>query len=684
MLSEIGLMILSSLCVLSSQERSIINGWLEQPVLAPNEAHSEIQQFIKRRITLPNFSFKKKSPPYQRGLGGCIKRNTKEDKNFQFEFPETASEWRNKSESLRRELFEKVVFSGVPAEWLEYELQVVFGDVIETGKGYLIRKLRYEALPGLWIPALLYEPTESEEKIPAVLNVNGHVGPPGKAIEYEQIRCINLAKRGMLALHPEWLFFGELTGEDYKHNRLAYLDLCGASGLSVFYLAMKRGLDFLEKYPRTDPQRLAMTGLSGGGWQTIILSSLDTRISLVVPNAGYICLFCRVDNVSDIGDLEQNPTDLVSIADYPCLTAMLAPRPTLLIYNEKDDCCFQSHRSRPSVFEPVVPFFELFDKANDFQFYNNIDPGTHNYEKDNREQFYRFINRHFLTSQSEKVDSEIPSDGEALKQEELNVGLPENNANFFTLASELMEDLPVNHPPEGDPDELAKWQSESRDRLRKVLRLEPMTAKASILKEISHGELKTSFYKISVGEEWLVPAVAISKSEAIPGSIAIVFADKGKTTITEPVEKLVENGSLVISVDPLFIGECVPAKDQSWQYAQMVATVGERPLGIQVGQIGAIIEWACKEYEIERVSLYSIGWNASIIALSACGLYGDRVHSVILEDAPASLKWLISRHLDYETYPALFCFGLLKQFDVQELIALCNPVKVELAKVEEK
>jgi hypothetical protein len=26
----------------------------------------------------PNFSFKKKSPPYQRGLGGCIKRNTKE------------------------------------------------------------------------------------------------------------------------------------------------------------------------------------------------------------------------------------------------------------------------------------------------------------------------------------------------------------------------------------------------------------------------------------------------------------------------------------------------------------------------------------------------------------------------------------------------------------------------------
>ena len=669
MLSDMGLMILSSICVLSSNEKSIINDWLEQPVLASHEAQNEIRQFIKRRIPT---------------LGP----------------PAAASEWRHKSENLRRELFENVVFSGVPTEWIEDELQVVFGDVIETGKGYLIRKLRYEALPGLWIPALLYEPTESEGKIPAVLNVNGHVGPPGKAIEYEQVRCINLAKRGMLALHPEWLFFGELSGEDYKHNRLAYLDLCGTSGLAVFYLAMKRGLDFLENYPKTDTQRIAMTGLSGGGWQTIILSALDTRISLVVPNAGYIGLSYRVDNVSDIGDLEQNPTDLVSIADYPHLTAMLAPRPTLLIYNEKDDCCFQSHRSRPSVFEPVVPFFKLFDGADDFQFYNNIEPGTHNYERDNREQFYRFINRYFPDSrdfallnlpQSERVDSEIPSDDEVLSQDELKMGLPENNADFFTLASELMEDLPINRPPKGDSDELAKWQAESRDKLRKILRLKPIKAKASILKEASDSELKATWYKISIGAEWSVPAVAISKSERRPDSIAIVLADKGKTATMERVEKLVESGSLVIAVDPLFMGECVPTQGTPWQYAQMVATVGERPLGIQVGQIGAIIEWACKpqpttssygkEYEIERVSLYSIGWNASIVALSACGLYGDRVQSVLLEESPASLKLLISKHLDYETYPSLFCFGLLKQFDVRELIVLCAPIKVELGQV---
>ncbi len=69
--------------------------------------------------------------------------------------PDTANEWRDKSEELRREILDRVVFRGVPTEWFEGEPRIVWSDVIETGKGYLIRKLRYEALPGLWIPAQL-------------------------------------------------------------------------------------------------------------------------------------------------------------------------------------------------------------------------------------------------------------------------------------------------------------------------------------------------------------------------------------------------------------------------------------------------------------------------------------------------------------------------------------------------
>jgi len=642
MLTEIGFIILSYICSLSSNERANLDEWLQQPVLDSGEAQSGIEQFIKKRIP---------------GL----------------EVPETADEWLSQSEILKNRILENIVFKGVPSEWNQDDVNVVWGDVIETDKGYSIKKIRYEALPGLWIPALLYEPDVIEGKMPAILNVNGHVGAPGKTINYEQIRCINLAKRGILALHPEWLLFGELSGADYKHNRLSYLDLCGTSGLSVFYLAMKRGVDFLETYPKTDPSRIAMTGLSGGGWQTIILSSLDTRISVVVPNAGYICLFCRVDHLEDVGDLEQNPVDLVSIADYSHLTAMLAPRPTLLIYNEKDNCCFQSHRSRPAIYEPALPFFKLFGKTDNLKFYNNVDPGTHNYDKDNREQFYRFINRHFL-QESEWVDSEIPSDDEVLEQEKLDVGIPEDNANFFTLAKELMKELPINHPPD-NASEIEKWREKSRDELSEVLRLEPMIAKASIKERFTDGELKSTSYKISINDEWKIPVVSISKDNS--KSISVLLADTGKKAQLEYVEKLVKNGAHVIAIDPLFIGESVPSRGTSWQYSMMIGTVGERPLGIQVGQIGAIIDWVCNEFDAETISLHGIGWNASVAALSAGALYHEKIERVFVKETPNSLKLLVEKHLEYETYPALFCFGLLKHFDISELIALCKAEKVE-------
>ena len=82
-----------------------------------------------------------------------------------------------------------------------------WSDTIEGLPGYRIRKLRFEAVPGWWIPALLYEPTKLSGKRPVVLNVNGHDGK-GKAADYKQLRCINQAKRGMIALNVEWIGHG--------------------------------------------------------------------------------------------------------------------------------------------------------------------------------------------------------------------------------------------------------------------------------------------------------------------------------------------------------------------------------------------------------------------------------------------------------------------------------------------
>src|SRR5262249_12389309 len=159
-------------------------------------------------------------------------------------------------------------------------------DTIAGGPGYTIRKFRYEALPGMWIPGLLYLPEKLEGRVPLALNVNGHA-PEGKAVNYKQLRSINLAKRGLLVLNVEWFGMGQLRTSGFAHGRMNQLDLCGASGLAPFYLALERALDVGLALEHADPKRVVVSGLSGGGWQTILISSLDERVTLANPVAGY-------------------------------------------------------------------------------------------------------------------------------------------------------------------------------------------------------------------------------------------------------------------------------------------------------------------------------------------------------------------------------------------------------------
>src|SRR5262245_24502154 len=319
----------------------------------------------------------------------------------------TREEWERHAERMRKEVLERVVYRGQAAAWHDAPLKVEWQETIKGGPGYRIKKLRYEALPGLWIPALLYEPETLSGKVPVILNVNGH-DANGKAAPYKQIRCINLAKRGMIVLNVEWLGMGQLRTPGYRHYCMNQLDLCGTSGLAPFYLCMKRGLDVLLGHPNADPERVAVSGLSGGGWQTIWISALDTRVKLANPVAGYSGFRTRIKHHKDLGDSEQTPCDMATVADYTHMTALLAPRAALLTYNSKDECCFESGYALPPLLEAAGPFYRLYDKSKSLRPHVNDNPGTHNFEIDNRQAFYRMIGDHFFPGDERYLRDEIP------------------------------------------------------------------------------------------------------------------------------------------------------------------------------------------------------------------------------------------------------------------------------------
>ncbi len=380
--------------------------------------------------------------------------------------PASAAKWSSEAQRVRTHLLDEVIFHGWPKEWVTAGPKFEEVGAIETGNGYRIVKLRYEIVPGFFSSALLYEPQPLKGPMPAILNVNGHVGPIGKAVEYKQKRCINFAKRGILALNLEWIAYGELSNPENKHSYAGHLDLVGANGVGLFYLAMRKGLDYLDARPNVDRARIGVTGLSGGGWQTITLSALDERVAVAVPVAGYSSLVTGIEHPEYVGnDIEQNATDFRERQDYTHLTAMRAPRPTLLIYNAEDDCCFRGPLVKNGIFDEMKPFFRLFGKESAFRWYENADPGTHNYQFDNRLQAYRFFAEHFGLP---TIDSELPVSGQIKTSEELEVGLPKDNLTILGLARKLARSI----SPQGDE---SASSAVERDNLRKLVRFSPVT-----------------------------------------------------------------------------------------------------------------------------------------------------------------------------------------------------------------
>ncbi len=590
--------------------------------------------------------------------------------------PETREAWEEYARDIRERTLNDVIFRGEARAWRDAETRVEWQGTIPGGPGYRIKKLRFEAVPGLWVPALLYEPENLKGKVPAVLNVSGHDRPDGKAVDYKQIRCINQAKRGLLALNVEWLGMGQLNIPELRHYRMNQIDLTGTSGIALFYLSMKRAIDLLLEHPNADPERLAVTGLSGGGWQTIFISSLDERVALANPVAGYSSFVTRAQfPVTDLGDSEQAPSDLATIVDYTHLTALRAPRPTLLTNNARDTCCFRAEYAVAPLLQAAQPIFKLYDRPGHIRHHINQDAG-HNYGQDNREAFYRMLRDFFYAGSPDFSIQEIPVDDELKTREELNVDLPADNLDFHQIALRLAESLPLDPNIPATPSSATQWQKEGRAKLRNVTRTPQYQIEAKSVREETHGDIKATYWRLHMDNDWTIPAVELN-SAATPNGAVIIVADGGRTSVTGEIRSWLNQGRRVIAIDPFYYGEsAIETKSEDFLFAIFVAALGERPLGIQAGQIAATARWATARHG-GPVEVHAVGPRLSLAALIAGALETKAISGLRLEESFGSLKEIIERDLAANQTPELFCFGLLEAFDIPQIAALAAPNPVD-------
>ena len=243
--------------------------------------------------------------------------------------------------------------------------------------GYTVENVAFESLPGLFVTGNLYKPLNTTGKSPGILCSHGHGAElNNRLMEYTQQRCATLARMGAVVFAYDMLGYGDSKQSDHKiSNALTLQTLNGI-----------RSLDFLTSLPDVDTTRIAMSGESGGGTQTFLLTALDSRIKVSVPVVMVSAHFfggCTCESGMPIHKRPTHQTSNVEIA------ALAAPRPLLLISDGKDWT-----KNTPEVEFPYVQNIYSYYGAKDRVENVHLPTEGHDYGPSKRAAAYQFLAKH--------------------------------------------------------------------------------------------------------------------------------------------------------------------------------------------------------------------------------------------------------------------------------------------------
>ncbi len=255
-------------------------------------------------------------------------------------------------------------------------------------EGYKLERLLIQTYPGVWMTAHAYVP-KKEDKLPAVLCVHGH-WKEAKQSPQVQARCIGLAKHGFFVLAVDAFGAGERAvgkalGEYHGEMTAATLLPTGKplSGIQVY--ENMRAVDYLQSRSEVDPDKIGITGASGGGNQTMYAGAWDTRFKAVVPvcsvgtyNAylGAACCMCEV---------------VPGAASWCCegeILGLCAPRGLMLFNASRDAPQFSVKEARKSL-AVAQTFFDLHGQPAALQ--QTVFDCGHDYSKTMRERMYGWM-----------------------------------------------------------------------------------------------------------------------------------------------------------------------------------------------------------------------------------------------------------------------------------------------------
>jgi dienelactone hydrolase len=513
------------------------------------------------------------------------------DGEFPFTPPASKAAWDARTERVRRQI---LVSQGLWPMPTKTDLNPVLHGRVDRGD-YTVEKVYFESAPGFYVTGNLYRPKNVTGKAPGVLFAHGHWTDArlSEASDAElfgeiasgqerfveggrsrfQSMCVQLARMGCVVW--QWDMLGNADAQQLSLSLVhgfakqrpemntvenwglfsppAEAHLQSVMGLQTWNAV--RSLDFLLSLPEVDAERVAMTGASGGGTQTMLLAAIDPRVKLSFPAVMVSTAMqggCTCENAS----LLRVGTGNVEFA------GLFAPKPQgMTTAND------WTRELATKGFPDLKRLYTLLGAPENVLLHRG-EHFPHNYNSVSRTAFYNWLNRHFKLGFPEPV---LERDYQRLTKAELSVWDAQHPA-----------------PPAADPDfergllklwhedterQLAELAADAPEKQRAVLRggwdivlagglTEAGSATWEMQAKQDQGDwIQMGGWLRKPGQQQELPAVFCHPKQW-NGDTVIWLSAEGKAglytaagQLKPEVQKLVAGGATVLGLDLLFQGE---------------------------------------------------------------------------------------------------------------------------------
>jgi cephalosporin-C deacetylase-like acetyl esterase len=382
------------------------------------------------------------------------------------------AEWQKRRPRLRQEYFDMLGLWPMP-EKTPLKATVTAKHEHDS---IIVENLHFQSKPGLYVTANLYRPKsrarQQAEKLPAILYVCGHSfrGRDGNKSAYQD-HGLWFAHNGYVCLILDTLQLGEIAGHHHgtygiRSNRdkngqaetRFWWHCRGYTPAGVECWNGIRAVDYLLTRPEVDPDRLGVTGISGGGAATFWIAAADERLKCAVPVSGMSDLECYVKHKIINGHCDCMFLYNTYQWEWTTIAALIAPRP-LLFCNSDNDSIFPMDGNR-RIIARLRKLYKWYGKPDLVD--EHISHGGHAYRPDLRIAAYKWLNKYvkgdtgpvedtrykLVPPRQLRVfpeDSDIPKDALNAKIDEVFVPkavvkLPEKG-KFEEWRKEILEEL---------------------------------------------------------------------------------------------------------------------------------------------------------------------------------------------------------------------------------------------------